>query len=104
PSTRMGVAAVVRDALTKAGNYQAKWNDYETKKKEYEAKGGATSKAAASDEKSSGPPTPPDRDLKMEALLPALRGEMPVLARAHRVDDILTALRLADEFKLKLVL
>ena len=40
----------------------------------------------------------------MEALLPALDGTMPVLARAHRVDDILTAVRLADEFHLKLIL
>jgi imidazolonepropionase-like amidohydrolase len=91
PSTRMGVAAVVRDALTKARNYQAKWDAYEEKKK-----------SGAKD--SSGPPTPPDRDLKMEALLPALQGKVPVLARAHRVDDILTAVRLAEEFKLKLIL
>jgi len=40
----------------------------------------------------------------MEALLPVLQGKVPVLARAHRVDDILTAVRLADEFKLKLII
>ena len=91
PSTRMGVAAVVRDAFTKARNYQAKWDAYEEKKT-----------SGAKDP--SGPPQAPDRDLRMEALLPALKGTMPVLARAHRVDDILTAVRLAEEFKLKLIL
>ncbi|MGH9798387.1 MAG: amidohydrolase family protein, partial [Candidatus Polarisedimenticolia bacterium] len=90
PSTRMGIAAVVRDAFTRARGYQAKWEAYE-RKKNRPAKGGAA-------------PEAPDRDLKMEALLPALRGEMPVLARAHRVDDILTAVRLASEFGLRLIL
>jgi imidazolonepropionase-like amidohydrolase len=90
PTTRMGVAAVVRDAFTKARNYQAKWDEYEAKKKKPDEK--------------TGPPTPPERDLKMEALLPALQGKMPVFARAHRVDDILTAVRLADEFKLRLII
>src|SRR3989442_2212070 len=56
------------------------------------------------DDKEAGPPGRPDRNLKMEALLPALQGKMPVLARAHRVDDILTAVRLADEFKLRLII
>ncbi len=94
PATRMGVAAVVRDAFTKARNYQAKWDDYERKKRE---------PAKAGDE-AAGPPAPPERDLRMDALLPALQGTVPVFARAHRVDDILTAVRLADEFKLRLII
>ena len=102
PATRMGVAAVVRDAFTKARNYQAKWDEYDAKKKAYDAKG--SSNPAPGDDKAAGPPSPPDRDLKMEALLPALQGKVPVLARAHRVDDILTAVRLADEFKLRLII
>jgi len=40
----------------------------------------------------------------MEALLPALDGSLPVIVRAHRADDILTAVRLAEEFGLKLIL
>lgn len=39
-----------------------------------------------------------------EVLAAALKGDIPVHIEAHRVDDILNALRLADEFKLKLVL
>jgi len=100
PATRMGTAAVVRDAFTKARDYRAKWTEYETKRKET----GAKSAASGKDKKDGGPPSPPDRDLKLEALLPALAGTMPVFVRAHRVDDILTAVRLAEEFKLRLVI
>jgi imidazolonepropionase-like amidohydrolase len=39
-----------------------------------------------------------------EVLAAALKGDIPVRIEAHRVDDILNALRLADEFKFKLVL
>ncbi|HEX9427518.1 MAG TPA: amidohydrolase family protein, partial [Candidatus Polarisedimenticolia bacterium] len=114
PQTRMGVAAVVREAFMKARDYKAKWDDYERKKKEFEGGGtkpaapapasGKGKGAAAGKEKPPEPPSAPDRDLKMEALLPALAGAMPVLVRAHRVDDILTAVRLGEEFHLKLIL
>jgi imidazolonepropionase-like amidohydrolase len=87
PSSRMGIAALVRETFTRARDYRAKWAAYENKEKKN------TDKVKR-----------PDRDLKMEALLPALAGDMPVFARAHRVDDILTAVRLADEFDLRLVL
>jgi imidazolonepropionase-like amidohydrolase len=43
----------------------------------------------------------PARDLGMEVLASALKGELPVKMHAHRADDILTALRLAREFRLK---
>jgi imidazolonepropionase-like amidohydrolase len=45
-----------------------------------------------------------DRDLGLETLARALKGEIPFLVTAHRAQDILGALRLAKEFKLKLVL
>jgi imidazolonepropionase-like amidohydrolase len=41
---------------------------------------------------------------KLDALLPALDGQMPVYFAAHRMDDVATALRIADEFKLKPVI
>jgi imidazolonepropionase-like amidohydrolase len=44
------------------------------------------------------------RNAKLEALKPFARGELPVYFSAHRADDILTGLRLADEFKLKPIL
>ncbi|MCS6861292.1 MAG: amidohydrolase family protein [Abditibacteriales bacterium] len=49
-------------------------------------------------------PTKPRRNPAQEILVAALKGEIPVRIEAHRVDDILNALRLADEFKFKLIL
>ena len=46
----------------------------------------------------------PDRDLKLEALARVVRGETPAVFTAHREDDILTAIRLGKEFRLKLIL
>ncbi len=82
PSTRMGIAAVLRETLTKAREYRDSLAAYDRKKK--------------------GPA--PQRDLSLEALVPVVNGEMPVIVHAERKDDILTALRLADEFKLKIIL
>ncbi len=82
PSTRMGIAALLRETLVKAQEYREKVEKYEKDKS-----GSA-----------------PQRDLSLEALLPVLRGEMRVLVHAEREDDILTALRIADEFKLKIIL
>jgi len=40
----------------------------------------------------------------MEALIPVLKGEMPVMIHCERKDDILTGLRIADEYRLKVIL
>jgi imidazolonepropionase-like amidohydrolase len=80
PSTRLGVAAVIRDALAKAQDYQAK-RDAAAKKKE-----------------------PFDRDPSLEVLVRVLTGELPWCQHTHRADDISTAIRLADEFGYRLVI
>jgi imidazolonepropionase-like amidohydrolase len=82
PSTRMGIAALMRETMVKAQEYRESREKYEKEKK------GAA----------------PERDLSLESLIPVLRGELPVLVHAERRDDILTALRIADEFKLKIIL
>jgi imidazolonepropionase-like amidohydrolase len=46
----------------------------------------------------------PARDLRMEALARVIRGEIPLLITANRAQDIITALRLAKEFNIKIVL
>lgn len=81
PMTRMAVAALLRENLYKAKNYM--------EKKE---------KAKTDPEKM------PDFDLKMEALIPVLKKEIPLKAHAHRADDILTAIRIAKEFDLDITL
>jgi imidazolonepropionase-like amidohydrolase len=78
PSTRLGTAAVIRDALVKAGNYRAK--------------------------RDRGGDEPAERDLRWEALALVLEGEIPWRQHCHRADDIATALRLADEFGYRLVI
>jgi imidazolonepropionase-like amidohydrolase len=84
PSTRLGVAAVIRGAFVEASNYQAKI-DAEARKPEDERK-------------------PVDRDLKLEALAKVLRREIPWRQHCHRADDIATAMRIADEFGYDLVI
>lgn len=80
PSTRQGVAAVIRDAFMKAQDYRARKD------------------AAAREDK------PFDRDGTMEVLVRVLDGELPWCQHTHRADDIATALRLADEFGYRLII
>ena len=76
PVTRMGVAALLRELLMKTKNYLA---DKEEGKN-------------------------PAYDAKLEAMIPVIRREIPLKAHAHRADDILTAVRIAKEFDVKLTL
>ncbi len=76
PSTRMGEAALLRQTLLDAQAYREKLEQ----------------------------PEPPDRDLKLESLIPVLKGELPLMVRANRMDDILTVLRISDEYGIKLIL
>ena len=88
PFTRMGMASQLRQAFIDAQEYQEKLTAYEKKK--------------ASDPDKAG--LPPKRDLKMEALLPYLRREKPVVLAAEEANDVQTAMDLAGEFHLKVVL
>jgi imidazolonepropionase-like amidohydrolase len=80
PSTRQGVAAVIRDAFTKAQDYKAK--------RDHAATEG----------------NPFDRDNTLEVLVRVLDGELPWCQHTHRADDIHTAMRLADEFGYRLII
>ncbi len=97
PSTRMGNAAALRAALVDAQNYLEKWRRYEADLAQYEAKTEAGDAEAES-------PKLPERDLKLDALGRVLRREMRARVHAHRADDMLTAIRIAEEFKLDLTL
>ena len=97
PSTRMGNAAKLRAALVDAQNYLDKWRRHEADLADYQAK------VEANDEEAEEPKAP-ERDLKLEALGKVLRREMKARVHAHRADDMLTAIRIAEEFDLDLTL
>jgi imidazolonepropionase-like amidohydrolase len=80
-SSRMTTAARLREMLFKAREYAEK-------------------KAAAGDDTTKQPAF----DMKLEALLPVLSGEMPLKAHAHATEDIFTAVRIAREFGVKITL
>lgn len=88
PQTRMAVAGLVRKAFSEAQAYREK-----------QASGGRKAPDGSKDQGANAPRSP-----KHDALVPALDGKVPVFFAAHRADDLATALRLADEFKLKPVL
>lgn len=79
PMTRMATAAILRESLFKAKAYMEKKEDEDKSKR-------------------------PDFDIKMEALIPVLKKEIPLKAHAHRADDIFTSLRIAKEFDLDITL
>ncbi len=76
PATRMAIAAMLREELFKAFQYREK-------KKKGDLK---------------------EPDFKYECWLPVLEGEIPLKAHVHRADDILTAIRIAREYRLKMTL
>ncbi|MGM9655183.1 MAG: amidohydrolase [Butyricicoccaceae bacterium] len=76
PMTRMGTAALLRELLFKTRRYM---EDKENGKN-------------------------PAFDMKLEAMIPVLRGELPLKAHAHRHDDIFTSIRIAKEFGCRLTL
>ncbi len=91
PSTRMGLAAQLRQAFLDAQDYKAKWSEYDRKK-------------ADADRDKKPLPAAPKHDLKLEALLPYLEGKKTIVLAAEGPSDLETAVNLANEFKLKFVL
>src|ERR1700690_444429 len=77
PSTRMGLAAQLRQAFIDAQDYKAKWSDYDRKKAD-----------AAQNKKSE--PAAPKHDLKSEALLPYLEGKKTIVLAAESASDLET--------------
>lgn len=80
PGTRMGSAAVFREALLKAKQYMAKLDAAETEADQ------------------------PKYDKENHAMLPVMRGEIPLMIHCHRHDDIVTAVRVCEEFDVPYIL
>ena len=102
PSTRMGLAAQLRQAFLDAQDYADRWADYESKKSAAAATPNDKGKDKDKDKKA--PPSPLKHDLKLEALLPYLQGKKPIVLAAQEPSDLETAVDLARQFNLKFVL
>lgn len=73
PVTRMGNAALIRELFMRGEDYIIR---KENKKID-------------------------ERDIRLEAIIPLLKGEIPLRVHAHRADDIVTAIRIAEEFNIR---
>ncbi|MBI3074028.1 MAG: amidohydrolase family protein [Deltaproteobacteria bacterium] len=103
PQTRMGVVAAIRQQLEKARGYQQKLDAYT---KEYEAwksgaRAGVAGAASATTEAEKKEPVPPPRNLGLQAIARVLAGRTLAIFHADRMSDILVALRIIREFKLR---
>lgn len=83
PVTRMATAAIIREGLYKARRYAHDMGIYYSDNENYE---------------------PPEYDIKCEALMPLLDRKQKAFFHCHRADDICTAMRIAKEFSLELVI
>jgi imidazolonepropionase-like amidohydrolase len=79
PGTRSKAVALLREQLVKAQEYRRKLTADDEKKR-------------------------PERDLRFESLVGVLKGELPLLVTVQRATDIVSALRVAKEFEVKIVL
>lgn len=83
PTTRMSIAALLREELFDAKQY------YNSKKSSQQSKNDNNNFS---------------EEFKKECWIPVLNKEIPLKAHVHRADDILTAIRIAKEFDLKMTL
>lgn len=81
PWTRMGTAAILREALYRAKHYSEQLEKAKTD-----------------------PKAAPKPDFKLDALLGVVRGEQRVRIHCHRADDIVTAIRIGNEYHLDFTL
>jgi len=95
PSTRMGNVAAYRSAWIKAQRYLDDWDRYAQAKTKAAAGGDGNTASVASALLTA---TPPKRDLELETLAGALRGDILVHMHCYRADEMLTILDMAKEF------
>jgi imidazolonepropionase-like amidohydrolase len=101
PSTRMGLITQLRQTFLDVQDYEAKRDA--AMKKEEKPKDDKAKDEKAKDEKPK-EEKPFKRDLKLEALIPYLKGERPVVIGVYEAHDVETIMELAQEFHLKVIL
>ena len=80
PATRMGVEHTLRHWLTLAQEYKQSWRDYE--------------KRAKSDKNA----VAPRKDLRLDALVDIMEGDILVHAHSYREDEIMMLMKVAEDF------
>lgn len=83
PVTRMGTAALIRELLIKSRDYMESLDKYNENSEDNDK---------------------PEFDMKLDAMLPVMRKEIPVKIHAHRADDICTAIRIGKEFDIDITI
>jgi imidazolonepropionase-like amidohydrolase len=76
PDTRMGTEQIIRDHFMAAREYERTWREWERRRQG----------------------VPPRRDLRMEALVDIMNGDILVMSHAYRQDEMLMLMRVAEEF------
>jgi imidazolonepropionase-like amidohydrolase len=79
----MATAALLRESFMRAKEYKGLLDEYNNDKENVDK---------------------PEYDMKLEALLKVLNREIPIKAHAHRADDIITAIRIAKEFNIRVTI
>jgi len=92
PSTRMGAAALLRQTLVDAQAYYSRHREPGEKT----VSGDGRSKPEGLTEEPASP--------LLEALIPVIKRELPLIIIANRYDDIMTAMRIAREFNIRLII
>jgi len=80
PETRMGTEQIIEDRFSMARDYEAEWQRWEE----------------------TGEGIPPRKDLRLDALLGIINGEIIIQSHSYRQDEILTLMRLAERFNFKI--
>jgi imidazolonepropionase-like amidohydrolase len=88
PATRMANVAGQRQAFAAAENYRRQWEKYQRDREQYDRR----------PDEQDAPPVPPQRDLSLETLVDALRGQLLIHWHCYRADEMATMLDLAEEF------
>lgn len=84
PRSRMGVEFVIREAFSKAKEYMAAWEEYNTKKSQKGFRG-----------------TPPSYNLRLEVLADVLKGNIIIHCHSYRADEIQMLLKVCKDFNIK---
>jgi imidazolonepropionase-like amidohydrolase len=92
PKTRMGVEQSIRDQFERAKDYMKTWADYEKK-----------AKAAKESKGKIAPPLPPKKDFRLEGVADILNGKLWVRCHGYQSEEMLSILRLCQEYGVKLV-